>query len=122
MTTTKSKPTTRRAVRRRKVIAPCSASVSAGDSHCLVALTESSTTTGRVAVIDHRTGQTVRFPLPKLTLFAGVTCARLRSLGIANGLHMAKLPTGEQVHVRDLRDSLASSRGMKLFRPDEISA
>jgi hypothetical protein len=109
---TAARTTTRSRCRVAKLATPASE----GDTHCYVAIHEAPSRpgVGRVCVMDRETETPHWFTFP-VTLFGSVYCVRLRSLGITDGLHLAKLPIGGTVYVRDVRDTLAVARGLRLL-------
>ncbi len=103
--------------------------ITEGEKHCYAALKEMGFGTGWGAVIDHHNGRSVRFRLdvievhPKfaaasVTLVHGVACVRCESIGFADGVHTGRLPDGQTVGVRDVRDVFAAAAGLKLYEPD----
>lgn len=103
--------------------------ITEGEKHCYAALSEMGLGTGSGAVVDHHSGRSVRFRLdavavhPKfvtasVTLVHGVVCVRCESIGFADGVHTGRLPDGQTVGVRDVRDVFAAAVGLKIYEPD----
>lgn len=92
--------------------------VTAGDTVCYARLAEMGLGTGWGGVVNQHGGRLVRFRLPSVVLIHNVACVRCESIGFADGVHTARLPDGQVVGVRDVRDILAAAAGMKLYDAD----
>jgi hypothetical protein len=81
----------------------------AGLRRCLAPLCHVGCGTGTAAVIDQRSGRRVAFRTPTIRLHGprGVACVECESELFVDGVHLAVLPDGQRVWVRDVRDTLA---------------
>lgn len=87
-------------------------------SVCYAPLCDIGFGTGNAAVISQKGGYVVRFKLDRAKLVGRVLCVECESLMLVNGLHRARLPDGQVVWVRDVRDVL-DSRG---YSDDDTAA
>lgn len=76
---------------------------------CYAPLCELGMGTGTAAVIDHRSGRKVHFSTPSIKIVDGVACVACVSTAFVDGVHMAQLPDGTPVWVRDVRDVFAAA-------------
>jgi hypothetical protein len=85
----------------------------AGLRRCLAPLCHVGIGTGTAAVIDQRSGRRVTFRTPTVRLHGprGVACVECESELFVDGVHLAILPDGQRVWVRDVRDTLAGDTG-----------
>lgn len=78
---------------------------------CLAPLCHVGLGTQTAAVIDQRSGRRVAFRTPTVRVVGprGLACVECESEMFADGLHLAVLPDGRRVWVRDVRDTLAAA-------------